>query len=83
LNAGKSGEIVAPDSGRAAMGEHFEHPLFGKLLRDERIRAAVIGDHADVEAVALVAGATVGDVMQCDRHQDVSRIAHRAISAAL
>ena len=60
------GQFVADDLGGAAVAEQVVHAGLGDLVADERKEIGVVGDHADVEAIALVAGAGVGELVQED-----------------
>ncbi len=65
--------------GRAAMAEELVHARRRDLLHQQGIQGLVVGEEADVQPVALVAGARVRDLVQ--RHLD-HRLGAHAISFA-
>ena len=57
-------QIVSPGLGCAAVPKHFQHTGFCRLFGNGVVPAVVERDDADVQAVALVAGASMGDLVQ-------------------
>src|SRR5690606_32094432 len=57
-------QFVALDMARLPLREELRHAFYGDLFADQRVEGLVVGDHADIEAEALVAGAPVRDLVQ-------------------
>jgi hypothetical protein len=58
------GKRVSLDRGRPTVLELPGYDRFADLLGQQRVNARVITEHGDVEAIALVAGARMRDLMQ-------------------
>ncbi len=72
------GEFVAHDATGVAVAEEFGDPRLGHLFQQQGPSLRAIRDDADIEPIALVAGATVGKAVQRHRarsagHGTVSR----------
>src|SRR6185436_9685681 len=66
------------DAARLVMREERHDALFRHLLHQQREILGAIGDHADVGAVALVAGPAVGEISQLhETHSKPAAIALR------
>ena len=60
-------QIVANDARRLARREDLGDALGRHLRRHRRIVRRIAADQRDVESIALVAGARIGDFVQADR----------------
>jgi hypothetical protein len=60
------GQQVALHAAGRAVGEVLQHPLLGHLFDQQGVVGRVVGNHADVDAVALVAGARMGQLVKLD-----------------
>ena len=72
----KSGQIVADDARRLACGENLRDALGRHLRRHHRIVRGITADEDEIEPVALVAGARIGNVVQADRYVSCRRTQH-------
>jgi hypothetical protein len=75
-------ELVAPDRAAQQGAELGLQPLRRKLRLHRRIVALVIDEHRDIGAVALVAGAGMGDAAQRYAAGHVSMISMRGCTSA-
>ena len=73
IERGETRQRVARNVRRAAMGEQRSHARFRYLIEQHRPRVRMIGDDADVEAVAFVAGASMSDPVQGKRRRSSRR----------
>src|SRR3546814_21182708 len=64
VEGGELRQVVAHHPGRAAMGEEVLHPLRRHRFGEECVGAGIVGNQADIGAIALVAGAGMGEVVQ-------------------
>ncbi len=59
-------QVVAHDLRGLARGEDLPDPLGRDLPRDRVVMRGIAADERDIEPVALVAGARIGDLVQFD-----------------
>ncbi len=64
LNARQQRQVVAHHPGGAAVAEQLQHSRLRHLLGQHAVQRRVVGDQAEVDPVALVAGARVRDAVQ-------------------